>query len=75
MLAISALAYAVSQTLVTGSLIAGTSFPSEGGYQEAFAISAVVLIGAAFVALNIPRPGRGAEAAADQRAGTVPVRA
>jgi sugar phosphate permease len=51
----------VAASIVTGSLIAGTSFPQESGYAEAFAISAAVLVLAAIVALRIPRAGRGAE--------------
>jgi EmrB/QacA subfamily drug resistance transporter len=50
----------VAASIVTGSLIAGTSFPQESGYAEAFAISAAVLVLAAIVALRIPRAGRGA---------------
>ena len=54
----------LAASIVTGSLIAGTTFPKEAGYTEAFAISAIVLVAAAVVALRIPRSGRGAEEAA-----------
>ena len=54
----------LAASIVTGSLIAGTTFPKEAGYTEAFAISAVVLVAAAIVGLRIPRSGRGAEEAA-----------
>lgn len=65
----------LAASIVTGSVIAGTSFPKEGGYTEAFAISAVVLVLAAIVALGIPRSGRGAEEVVSVPAGAVPVRA
>jgi predicted MFS family arabinose efflux permease len=58
----------IAASIVTGSLIAGTSFPRESGYQEAFAISAIVLVAAAVVAVAIPRAGRRTEDA------TVPAR-
>jgi EmrB/QacA subfamily drug resistance transporter len=64
----------VAASIVTGSLIAGTTFPQETGYTESFAISATVLVVAAIVALRIPRSGRGAEAAAAVRAEAVPAR-
>jgi hypothetical protein len=54
----------LAASIVTGSLIAGTTFPEEAGYTEAFAISAIVLVAAAVVALRIPRSGGGAEEAA-----------
>ena len=38
----------LAASIVTGSLIAGTTLPKESGYTEAFAISAVVLVGAAW---------------------------
>jgi EmrB/QacA subfamily drug resistance transporter len=65
----------VAASIVTGSLIAGTSFPREAGYTEAFAISAMILLVAAIVALGIPRSGRGEEERASLAAETVPVRA
>jgi MFS family permease len=65
----------VAASIVTGSLIAGTSFPKQSGYTEAFAISAAVLVAAAIVALRIPRSGRGAEQVAGVAAEPVPVRA
>jgi MFS family permease len=65
----------VAASIVTGSLIAGTSFPKEAGYTEAFAISATVLLLAAIVALRIPRSGRGAEEGASLPAEAVPARA
>ena len=58
----------IAASIVTGSLIVGTSFPKESGYQEAFAISAIVLVAATVVAVAIPRSGRRAEDA------TVPAR-
>jgi EmrB/QacA subfamily drug resistance transporter len=61
--------------IVTGSLIAGTSFPKETGYTEAFAISAIALIAAAAVGLAIPRSGRGAEEPAAASAEAAPARA
>jgi EmrB/QacA subfamily drug resistance transporter len=51
----------LAASIVTGSLIAGTTFPKEAGYQEAFAMSAIVLLVAALVTLGIPRSGRRAE--------------
>jgi EmrB/QacA subfamily drug resistance transporter len=65
----------LAASIVTGSLIAGTSFPREAGYTEAFAISAIVLVVAAIVAVGIPRSGRGAEEAASVPADAVAVRA
>ena len=65
----------IAASIVTGSLIAGTTLPKESGYQEAFAISAIVLAGAALVALAIPRRPRGAEEPARVQADAVPVRA
>jgi MFS family permease len=65
----------VAAAIVTGSLIAGTSFPEEAGYAEAFAISAVVLAAAAAIGRTIPRPARGPEEQARARAETIPARA
>jgi len=65
----------LAAAIVTGSLIAGTSVPREGGYTEAFVISAVVLVAAAAVSLAIPRSGRGAEEEASAPAETMPARA
>jgi MFS family permease len=65
----------IAASIVTGSLIAGTSFPREAGYSEAFAISAAVLAVAAIVTLRIPRSGRGAEAPASVAADAMPARA
>jgi MFS family permease len=65
----------VAASIVTGSLIAGTSFPKEAGYTEAFTISAVVLVLAALVALRIPRAGRGAEERMGVPARGIPARA
>jgi EmrB/QacA subfamily drug resistance transporter len=68
----------LAAAIVTGSLIAGTSFPKEGGYQEAFAISSVVLVIATIVATGIPRSGRATREAEDEAtvpADAVPVRA
>ncbi len=65
----------LAAAIVTGSLIAGTNFPQEGGYQEAFAISSVVLVIAAIVATGIPRSGRRARQAASVSGDPVPARA
>jgi EmrB/QacA subfamily drug resistance transporter len=65
----------VAAAIVTGSLIAGTSFPEETGYVEAFAISAVVLVAAAAVGRAIPRSAPGAGEQARARAETIPARA
>ena len=65
----------VAAAIVTGSLIAGTSFPEETGYAEAFAISAVVLVAAAAVGRTIPRSARGSEEQARARGETIPARA
>jgi MFS family permease len=65
----------LAASIVTGSLVAGTTFPKEAGYQEAFAISALVLVAAAIVALGIPRGGRGAGEALTVPRDAVPVRA
>ena len=60
--------------IVTGSLIAGTSFPKESGYTEAFAISAIVLAAAAAVGRAIPhRPA--AEERATSHTEAIPARA
>jgi EmrB/QacA subfamily drug resistance transporter len=63
----------LAASIVTGSLIAGTTFPRESGYAQAFAISAFVLVAAALVTLGIPRSGRRMEEAR-MRAEAVPVR-
>jgi hypothetical protein len=65
----------VAAAIVTGSLIAGTSFPHEAGYVEAFAISAAALVAAAAVGRTIPRSARGTEEQARARAETIPARA
>jgi EmrB/QacA subfamily drug resistance transporter len=65
----------LAASIVTGSLIAGTTFPEEAGYTEAFAISAIVLVTAAIVALGIPRSGRGEAEAASVPGEPVLVRA
>ena len=54
----------LAASIVTGSLIAGTTFPEEAGYAEAFAISALVLVVATIVATGIPRSSRAARQAA-----------
>jgi MFS family permease len=65
----------LAAAIVTGSLIAGTSFPKEAGYTEAFVISAVALLAAAVVGLGVPRSGRGAEEAAAAPPAAMPARA
>jgi hypothetical protein len=65
----------VAAAIVTGSLIAGTSFPEETGYVEAFAISAAVLVAAAAVGRAIPRSVPGSEEEVKPRAETAPARA
>ena len=65
----------VAAAIVTGSLIAGTSFPHESGYVEAFAISSVVLVAAAAVGVLIPRPRRGEAEELGPEAAPVPARA
>src|SRR5919199_6991652 len=64
----------VAAAIVTGSLIAGTSFPEEAGYTDAFVISAIVLTTAATVSLAIPRSRRGAEDEATAPEEAVPAR-
>ncbi len=64
----------IAASIVTGSLIAGTTFPKESGYTEAFAISAIVLVVAALVALRIPRSGSKAGATVGVATDATPVR-
>lgn len=65
----------LAAAIVTGSVIAGTTFPREAGYSEAFAISAAVLVLATIVATWIPRSGRAEREAAGLRGKAVPARA
>jgi MFS family permease len=65
----------LAASIVTGSLIAGTNFPQEAGYQEAFAISAIVLVIAAIIATGVPRSGRSRPEPASVPSDAVPVRA
>ena len=65
----------LAASIVTGSVIAGTTFPREAGYSEAFAISAAVLVLATIVATGIPRSGRATREASGLRTDAVPARA
>lgn len=65
----------LAASIVTGSLIAGTNFPEEAGYQEAFAISAVVLVIATIIATGVPRSGRSRPEPTSVPSDAVPVRA
>jgi EmrB/QacA subfamily drug resistance transporter len=47
----------IAAAVLTGSAVAGTLLPSDGGYTAAFAISAGVATIAALVAIVIPRTG------------------
>jgi EmrB/QacA subfamily drug resistance transporter len=65
----------LAAAIVTGSLIAGTNFPAEAGYKEAFAISAIVLVIATIVAGGIPRSKQTSRETAAVSRDAVPVRA
>ena len=65
----------LAASIVTGSLIAGTNIPEEAGYQEAFAISAIVLVIAAIIATGVPRSGRSRPEPTSVPSDAVPVRA
>ena len=65
----------LAASIVTGSLIAGTNFPEEAGYQEAFAISAIVLVIATIIATGVPRSGRSRPEPTSVPSDAVPVRA
>jgi MFS family permease len=54
----------ISAAILTGSVIAGTALPSDGGYTTAFLVSAAIATVAALVSLAIPRAGDHAPVAA-----------
>jgi hypothetical protein len=57
----------VSGAILAGSVVAGVATPSESGFTTAFAVSALVAVGAAGLATLVPgraRAGRSAATAA-----------
>jgi sugar phosphate permease len=62
----------IAAAIISGNLVAGSAYPAEAGYTEAFLVSAAALCLALLAAFLIP--GRGSGAAAPREAAEAPAR-